>query len=67
MNRLGVRDLQPMTNELAESSSAHAENTHSIRDEVPQSSDTRCQANTAELPQYRDLGDCNQRCTHCGA
>ncbi|GJR07901.1 hypothetical protein Tco_0790553 [Tanacetum coccineum] len=36
MNCLGVRDLQPTTNNLAESSSAHAENTHCIRDEVPQ-------------------------------
>ncbi|GJW67917.1 hypothetical protein Tco_0122341 [Tanacetum coccineum] len=39
MNCLGVRDLQPTTNNLAESSSAHAENTHCIRDEVPQCQD----------------------------
>ncbi|GKA22137.1 hypothetical protein Tco_0708099, partial [Tanacetum coccineum] len=35
MNCLGVRDLQPTTNKLAKSSSAHAENTQCIRDEVP--------------------------------
>nr|GEZ55110.1 hypothetical protein [Tanacetum cinerariifolium] len=58
------RSERTVTNELAASSTALVENIQRIDHGLPQSTYT---LDANESPPYKDLGDCNQCCPHCGA